>query len=71
MVGNDTDPESGTTLSLTSVTSPSSGTVTLGSDGAITDTPNAGFSGSSSFDYTVSDGTDTDTETVTITVTGA
>ncbi len=70
VVANDTDP-GGDTLSVTSVTTPGNGTVTLGSDGTVTYTPDALFSGSDSFDYTVSDGTDTDTGTVTITVTGS
>ncbi len=46
-MANDTDPESGTMLSVTTA---SNGTVTLGNDGTLTDTPNAGFSGSDSFD---------------------
>ncbi|MEM6656497.1 MAG: cadherin-like domain-containing protein, partial [Pseudomonadota bacterium] len=37
-------------------------------DGTYTYTPNAGFSGSDSFTYTISDGTDADTATVNLTV---
>ena len=36
--------------------------------GTLTYTPNAGFDGADSFDYTVGDGTDSDTGTVNITV---
>ena len=70
VLANDTDA-GGDTLSVTSVTTPGNGTVTLGSDGTVTYTPDANFSRSDSFDYTVSDGTYTDTGTVTITVTGS
>ena len=70
VVANDTDPDSGTTLSVTSVTTPSNGTavITSGSTTTVTYTPNTDFNGTDSFDYTLSDGTDTDTGTVTVTV---
>ncbi|MCB6180255.1 cadherin-like domain-containing protein, partial [Rhodobacter sp. Har01] len=45
------------------------GTLTNLGNGSYTYTPTAGFSGSDSFTYTVSDGTLTDTATVAITVT--
>ncbi len=72
VVANDTDPDTGDTLSVTAVTTtPSNGTavVTSGSTATVTYTPNDDYNGTDSFDYTVSDGTETDTGTVTITVT--
>ena len=70
VVANDIDPDPGTTLSVTAVTSPSSGTVVIksGSTTTVTYTPDTGFNGADSFDYTLSDGTDTDTGTVTVLV---
>ncbi len=68
VVANDTDVE-GDTLSVTAVTPPGNGMAGKASDTTVTYTPNAGFSGTDSFDYTLSDGTDTATGTVTITVT--
>ena len=70
VVANDTDID-GDTLSVTAFTTPSNGTVIAsGNATTVTYTPDAGFTGTDSFDYTVSDGTDTDTGTVTVTVTG-
>ena len=43
-------------LTVTSVTSPSSGTATVRSDNRITYTPNTNFNGNDQFSYTVSDG---------------
>ena len=70
VVANDTDTDPEDTLSITAVSAPSHGTATIASGSAtiVTYTPNSGFSGADSFDYTVSDGTDTATGTVTITV---
>ena len=70
VVANDIDPDFGATLSVTAVTSPSSGTVVIksGSTTTVTYTPDTGFNGADSFDYTLSDGTDTDTGTVTVLV---
>ena len=69
VISNDTDVE-GDTLSVTAVTTPTSGTaaITTGSTTAVTYTPNANFVGTDSFTYTVSDGTATDTGTATIIV---
>ena len=65
-----TDP-AGDTLSITAVTTPGNGTAVIvsGNTTMVTYTPDAGFHGTDSFDYTLSDGTDTDTGTVTVTVT--
>jgi len=67
LIGNDTDSD-GDSLTVTSVTSAANGTVSLDL-GVVTYKPDANFSGSDSFDYTVSDGTVTDTATATIIVT--
>ena len=69
VVANDSDLE-GDTLRVTSVTTPSNGTAVIksGSANTITYTPNAGFRGTDSFNYTLSDGFNTVTGTVTVTV---
>ena len=70
VLGNDTDVDTGTTLTATLGASPANGTVTLASGGSFTYTPNASFSGTDSFTYTASDGTAaSNVATVTITVT--
>ena len=69
VVANDSDLE-GDTLRVTSVTAPSNGTAVIksGSANTITYTPNAGFRGTDSFNYTLSDGFNTVIGTVTVTV---
>ena len=68
LLGNDTDSDS-TSLSISSVTSGSNGTAVLNSDGTVTFTPNANFSGTADFTYTATDGAATsNTATATITV---
>jgi subtilisin-like proprotein convertase family protein len=67
VLANDTDVDS-VTLAVTDATNGANGTVAVNSDGTVTYTPNAGFYGTDSFDYTVSDGTATDRGTVTIDV---
>ena len=67
LVTNDTDAE-GQTLSVTSVSPGTGGTVALAS-GMVTFTPTANFNGNATFDYVVSDGAATDTGTVTVNVT--
>ena len=65
---NDSDPENDP-LSVTGNTSPSHGTVSF-SGGVATYTPANNYTGTDSFDYTISDGNGgTDTATVNITVT--
>ena len=68
-VGNDTDVDPGTTLTVTSVTGATNGNVALDVSGNATFTPTPNFNGTGSYDYTVSDGAGgTSTATVTITI---
>ena len=55
-------------LQITDLSTPTNGTL-VDNGGTLTYTPNAGFEGTDSFTYTVSDGEFTDTATVTIDVT--
>lgn len=64
---NDTDVD-GDTLTVTAVTNGTNGTVGFDADGNIVYTPNAGFQGTDSFTYTVSDGTLTSTATAQLRV---
>jgi uncharacterized protein (TIGR03382 family) len=70
VLANDTTaPDTGETLTVTAVTQPATGTVTL-VGGVVRFTPAANFSGTTTFTYTVSDGNGgTATATVTVTVT--
>jgi VCBS repeat-containing protein len=69
VLGNDSDPNNGDTLTAAMVSGPSHGTVTLDADGSFTYTPAANYSGSDSFTYQASDGTAaSNPATVTITV---
>lgn len=63
---NDSDADDDT-LTVSTVTPGKNGSVVL-QGGKPVYTPNAGFSGTDSFTYTVSDGTDTTTATVNVTV---
>ena len=63
--GSDID---GDMLTFSATTSPLNGTLNFSSDGSFDYTPSAGFVGSDSFDFEVSDGIDTDTGTITIDV---
>ena len=68
VLGNDTDAD-GDPLSAGSASDPAGGSVVLNADGSFTYTPDAGFTGTDTFTYVVSDGPGgTDTATVTITV---
>jgi hypothetical protein len=71
LLDDDTDVD-GDSLSLTAITSPSNGTITMVGN-TVTYAPNANASidYSETLTYTVSDGTVTDTGTLTITVTAA
>jgi subtilisin family serine protease len=72
VLANDTDPDSGDTLTVTSVSDPPFGTATINADNrSVTYTQDGGPTAADSFTYTVSDGKGgTDTATVNITVTG-
>jgi chitinase len=52
---NDSDPD-GDVLSVSSITTPANGSATLNSDGTVTYTARAGYVGSDTFSYTISDG---------------
>ncbi|MCP3424288.1 ThuA domain-containing protein [Nocardioides pinisoli] len=69
VLANDTDADEGDELSVASVTDPAHGTAVAAADGTVTYTPDAGHTGTDSFDYVVTDGTDSDTGTVTVTTT--
>ena len=57
MLGNDTDPDTGTTLTITAVTQPTNGTVVITGGGTgVTYTPDANFAGTDTFTYTITDG---------------
>lgn len=69
VLANDTPSDAANALAVTSATMPANGGVVVNGDGMITYTPDAGFTGTDTFDYTVSeDGGGTATATVTITV---
>ncbi len=55
-------------VTLDGVGEPDHGSVDTNNDGTVTYTPDAGFSGVDSFEYTVTDGSESDEATVTITV---
>jgi starch-binding outer membrane protein SusE/F len=65
VLANDTDPE-GDALSVTAVTAGQHGTATISADGKkVLYTPNAGYSGTDNFSYTINDGNgNTSTATV-------
>ena len=72
VLGNDSDSDSGDTLTAERVSGPSHGTLSLNADGSFTYTPNANFSGSDSFTYKANDSSaDSDPATVSIEVTAA
>ncbi len=71
LLNGDSDPDPSATLSVTANTSPAHGTVTVNPDGTFTYVPNAGFSGTDTFQYTIAGSNDpsqTASATVTITV---
>jgi hypothetical protein len=69
VLGNDSDPDGGPfPLTAQNASDPANGSVTLGSDGSFTYTPDPGFVGTDSFTYQAFDGTDAATATVSITV---
>jgi hypothetical protein len=68
ILGNDIDVD-GDTLTVTDVNDALKGGTVVLTDGVVTYAPKAGFTGTDSFTYTVSDGTATATATANITVT--
>ena len=70
VLANDTDPDNDL-FHVASATAPANGQVTVNSDDTITYAPVAGFTGTDSFQYVLSDGRGgTDPATVTLTVAG-
>ncbi|MEX1198935.1 MAG: Ig-like domain-containing protein [Pseudohongiellaceae bacterium] len=67
VLANDTDPDNGDTVTIASAANGQNGTVAL-SSGQLIYTPNAGFYGTDSFSYTVTDGELTSTAAVEVTV---
>jgi hypothetical protein len=68
VLANDSDPDGGA-LAIDSFTQPAHGTATDNGDGTLTYTPNPGFSGVDSFEYTIRDGQGgTASATVNVTV---
>lgn len=68
VLSNDSDPDAGDTLTVSSVGVPTSGTAVIEA-GAIRYTPAPGFAGAASFTYSISDGAGgSDSATVTVTV---
>ncbi|WP_413166581.1 Ig-like domain-containing protein [Capilliphycus salinus ALCB114379] len=70
VLSNDSDANFEDVISIVenSITTPANGTVSIGENGSIIYTPNQGFTGEDTFEYTITDGQDTDTATVTVTV---
>lgn len=69
VLGNDNDTD-GDALTVSATTLPANGTVIINPDGTVTYTPNNGFSGADSFEYTISDADGAiATATVTLNVT--
>jgi hypothetical protein len=74
VLANDADPDGSLDASTTLVVqAPAHGTTSVGTNGAITYTPTAGYSGSDTFTYTVADkqANRSNAATVTLTVTAA
>ena len=68
LLANDTDID-GDALSVVSFVAPSNGTLNVATDGSFTYNPNAGFVGSETLNYTITDGVTVDTGTFVIDVT--
>ena len=67
VLANDTDPKN-LPLSVTQVTTPPNGIATINGNGTVTYTPKPTFSGTDTFNYTVSNGSSTASAKVTVTV---
>ena len=71
VLANDTDADTGDTLTVSAVTPPTNGSV-VNNNIDVTYTPNTGFSGTDTFSYIATDGTSaSNSATVTVTVTAA
>ncbi|WP_129779573.1 Ig-like domain-containing protein [Peristeroidobacter soli] len=70
VLANDTDPDAGSSLSVASFTQPVGGAVTAVA-GGLRFTPQAGFTGVTTFSYAVTDGSLTASAIVTVTVVAA
>ncbi len=72
LLANDTDPDTGDTLTITAVTQGAHGTVALNPNGSLTYTPALNYIGADSFTYTINDRTNgtglADTATVNVNV---
>jgi hypothetical protein len=69
VLSNDTDPDDDA-LTVIGLTTPANGSTSINTDGTVSYTPSPAFTGSDSFDYTISDGIGgTSTATVTVSVT--
>ncbi len=66
VLGNDTDPESDPLTVTGASVPPAQGTVVVNPDGTVTFTPAAGFTGTATITYTISDGTNSATSTATV-----
>jgi hypothetical protein len=66
VLANDSDPD-GDSLSLTNVANPANGTASITQDDEVRYTPESGFTGQDSFDYTVQD-SDGEIDTASVTV---
>ncbi|MEV4345600.1 Ig-like domain-containing protein [Actinoplanes sp. NPDC049596] len=72
LLANDVDPNTGQKLSVSSVTQPAKGVVTITADGKVTYRPNAMTSGTDTFTYVLTDDLGkTDTARVTLTIDAA
>lgn len=71
VLSNDTS-QNASSITISSVTQPARGSVTINNATTVTYTPATGYAGADSFTYTISNGTGaTDTATVTLTITPA
>ncbi len=71
VLANDTDPDGGSLTASAGATSTSGGNVTMNANGSFTYNPPAGFEGTDTFNYTITDADgNTDTATASINVSG-
>ena len=69
--GADSDPDGDSLAVVSGTYGTTHGSVTIQSDGTFVYTAEDGYTGTDSFEYTVTDGTDTDTAMVTLTLNGS